>query len=276
MRAFSLILLSGLMMTACSQEPAAPKFSTFSDHIMSVARQDGISLGQAAQWVRSIGIDGVEARVTMTDEQIASLDSAGIVHAYAILDLGRSTLSPEEIIAQEESAIAFCRKHGFENLAYCPKFIPEGASEAYKDSVRHHLGDFVSKVKAAGLGLVFENIENPGSIIYNDEAIDAFLKAAPDAQLAFDIGNSFFAGDDPQVSYERFKKNIKHLHLKDRYAPGDRQSPPLGVGVVANREILDQALQDGYDDWFAIEGYGAKDMKAQLEISVTSMTSKPE
>lgn len=62
-----------------------PQFSTFSDHYLSVARQDGVSLLEAAQWVRSIGIEGVDARITLTDEQMADFIAAGIKPAVLFL-----------------------------------------------------------------------------------------------------------------------------------------------------------------------------------------------
>lgn len=33
-----------------------------------------------------------------------------------------------------------------------------------------------------------------------------------------------------------------------------------------------QFVSTGYDGWFCIEGYGAKDMKEHLKISVENMT----
>lgn len=49
-------------------------------------------------------------------------------------------------------------------------------------------------------------------------------------------------------------------------------APALGVGIVPCRQILDQLMNTGYDGWFCIEGYGAKDMKEHLKISVENMT----
>lgn len=89
---------------------------------------------------------------------------------------------------------------------------------------------------------------------------------------SYDDGNFFYAGDDPMEAFAQFRDRIAHVHLKDRFKMADGASPALGVGIVPCRQILDQLVSTGYDGWFCIEGYGAKDMKEHLKISVENMT----
>ncbi|MCF0160007.1 MAG: sugar phosphate isomerase/epimerase [Bacteroidaceae bacterium] len=252
------------------EEPATPKFSTFSDHVFSVARQDSISVREAAEWVRSVGIEGLDCRTTMTPEMMAAIDSAGLKHACAILDLSYSKEPVEEM---EEKALTFCADYGFTRLMYCPTLLPEeGVAPEAMDSILLHLNAYAEKANAAGVEILFEDYDNPRSLTFNIAALDKVFAAVPNAKHSYDTGNFFFAGDDPMAALERFRQRITHVHLKDRMAVGDKASPIIGTGVVPCREIVNRLMSEGYDGWFVIEGYGSKDMKEQLEMSVRNLT----
>lgn len=267
---------AAVLMASCNskpqamlEEPAKPQFSTFSDHVFSVARQDSVSLLDAAKWVRSIGIEGVDARTTLTPEDMAAFDEAGLQHACAILDL---SYSREPVAEMEEKALEFCKEYQFTRLMYCPSLLPQEATEEMRDSLRQCVKAFADKAIAAGIDLIFEDYDNPRSLTFNMEALDKLFEAIPEANHTYDTGNFFFAGDDPMVAFEHFRNRISHVHLKDRLAVGDPASPAAGTGVVPCREVVDRLLAEGYTGWFTIEGYGAKDMKSQLEVSVVNMT----
>lgn len=255
------------------EEPAKPQLSTFSDHVFSVARQDSCSLREAAQWVRSIGIEGVDARTTLTDEQMAELDAAGLKHACAILDV---VYTHDPVPGLQEAAIAFCKKHDFERMMYCPPLLAEDASQEQKDSLLADTKAFAEKVIAAGIDLTFEDYDNPRALTYNMACLDRVFQAIPNANHAFDTGNFFFAGDDPMEAFQKFRSRITHVHIKDRLAVGDKASPAAGTGVVPCRQVIDQLMAEGYTGWFTIEGYGAKDMKEQLKVSVKNMVKAQE
>lgn len=248
--------------------PAKPQFSTFSDHVLSVARQDSISLLDAAKWVHSIGIDGIDARTSLSDEQMADFDAAGLQHACAILDV---VYTKDPVPELQEKAIVFCKKHGFERLMYCPPLLPEGATPEQKDSLMADTKAFAEKAISAGIDLLFEDYDNPRAITFNMEALDKLFAAIPNANHAYDTGNFFFAGDDPIQTFEHFRDRISHVHLKDRVAVGDKASPAAGTGAVPCRQLVDRLMAEGYQGWITIEGYGAKDMKEQLKVSVENM-----
>lgn len=248
--------------------PAQPKFSTFSDHVLSVARQDSISLLEAAKWVHSIGIDGVDARTSLSDEQMADLDAAGLQHACAILDV---VWTKDPVPPLQNEAIAFCKKYNFDRLMYCPPLLPEGATPEQKDSLMADTKAFADKAIAAGIDLLFEDYDNPRALTFNMAALDKVFEAIPNANHAYDSGNFFFAGDDPMQTFEHFHDRISHVHLKDRVAVGDKASPAAGTGAVPCRQLVDRLMEEGYQGWITIEGYGAKDMKEQLKVSVDNM-----
>lgn len=265
------------MFASCGNTPKAPqeeeapavlRFSTFSDHYFSVMRQDSVSLAEAIARVKAVGIEGIDARTSLTPEQMATFDSLGIQHASAILDVSRSKESIPEL---EDAAIKFCKDYKFDRLMYCPRLLPEDASAEYVDSVMGGLKAFAQKTIAAGIDLVFEDYDNPQSVTCNMAALDKIFEAVPEANHAYDSGNFYFMGDDPMEAFNHFRSRITHVHLKDRNAVGDRESPALGTGKVPCRQIIDELLNSGYKGWFTIEGYGAKNMIEQLRVSVENM-----
>lgn len=250
------------------KKDATPKFSTFSDHILSVSRQDTVSLLDAAKWVRSIGIEGVDAKVTLTDEQMSDLLAGGLKPACAIIDLVYNREPVEQV---EDRAIEFCKKFGFERLMYCPPLLPADATPEMREAALQDIKAFAERAIAEGLDLLFEDYDNPRSFTYNIEKVDEILTLIPKANHTFDTGNFFFAGDDPMEAFKKFRNRISHVHIKDRLAPGNSASPAAGTGVVPCLDFIHQLLSEGYDGWFTIEGYGAKDMKEQLTVSVENM-----
>lgn len=274
-KVFSIIAAAALIVSCTSKKAEqaevanVPQFSTFSDHIMSVARQDSISLLEAAKWCKSVGVTGVDARTSLTPEQMQAFDEAGLGHACAILDIAHVAGPYDQL---EEEAIEFCAKYGFTRLMYCPPLLPADATEEDVDAIIAQAKAFAEKVMAAGYEFLFECYDNTRAIVYNKEGLDKVYASIPNAKQAFDSGNFFYAGDDPMEAFAHFRDRIAHVHLKDRFKMADGASPALGVGIVPCRQILDQLVSTGYDGWFCIEGYGAKDMKEHLKISVENMT----
>lgn len=271
MTLFAKMTVAATALGACSCATPKPQFSTFSDHYLSVMQQDGCTLLEAAKWVHSIGIDGVDARTTLTDEQMADFKAAGIKPACAILDLSYSRQSPEEMLQMEDQAIEFCKKHGFDKLMYCPVLMFGDASESVRDSLRQSVSRFAAKVVAAGIQIAFEDYDNPRSLTYNMQELDKLFALVPDAMHTYDSGNYIYAGDDPMEAFDKYRKKIIHVHLKDRLAVGDSASPVVGTGIAPCREVVKILLSEGYKGWFTIEGYGARDMKYQLSESVRNL-----
>lgn len=275
-KAFQLGAFVALMASCAGQPkalqeavPAAPKLSTFSDHVYSVMRQDSISLGEAAARVHALGIEGIDLRTNMTAEQVAVFDSVGFQHSAAIVDLSGTKESVPEM---EEKALQFCTEHHFDKLMYCPKLLPENPAPEYMDSMYNGLKAFVDKAQAAGIRVMFEDYDNPRSITCNMVALDKIFERVPNASHAYDSGNFCYIGDDPMEAFHHFRDRIIHMHLKDRKTVGDKESLPLGTGIVPCRQLVDEMMQSGYDGWFVLEGFGAKNMMELLRISVENMT----
>lgn len=274
MKLITKLTFAAAILALCSCSGPKPQFSTFSDHFISVMKEDGCSLLEAAQWIRSIGIEGIDARIELSDEQMADFIAAGIRPACAILDIAHTNKTPEEMLAMEDQAIEFCKKYGFERMLYVPVLPAPGAEESVLDSLRQNAARFTRKAVAEGIDVVFEDYDNTLSIVYNMAALDKVFALSPDAKCAFDSGNFVYAGDDPMEAFNKYKSRIAHVHLKDRYAVADRESAVIGTGIAHCKEILDLLLADGYKGWFTIEGYGVKDMKSHLEESVRNMSAK--
>jgi len=264
----AIIVLACLSIVGCSNPRLEPQFSTFSDHYFAVANQNGMSLLDAAKWIHSIGINGVDARTNLTDDQMQDILSAGLEPACAILDLSYSRQSPEEMLQLEDKAIDFCKKYGFNKLMYCPVLLEADSSESVKDSLRQSIKRFADKVVNEGISILFEDYDNSLSITYNMEALDKLFSVIPEADYIYDIGNFIFAGEDPIMALNKYREKIVYVHLKDRLAIGDKAFPIIGTGIAPCKEVVNSLLSEGYNGWFSIELYGAKDMKTHLLESV--------
>ena len=69
------------------------------------------------------------------------------------------------------------------------------------------------------------------------------------------------------TQFGHFRKQIGHVHLKDRTAPYDMTCVPAGDGCIPMGEIIGKLKESGYEGWYTVEQYGSRKM---LEDSRTS------
>ena len=259
--AFSLSLL-----LSCGRSgQQAPKISIFCDHIETIARQEKIPFAEAAALIRDYGYTGVDVRVTFSPAVVKTLDSLGFEHACAIADINYSRGDQPEMEAQ---ALAFMDTYGYDRLLLIPGLMPaDGLSQEDKEAVRQRMSAFAAKVAAKGYSVLIEDFDNPRSLCYGAERMDSILRVSSDIGVVFDTGNFIFAGDDTMTQFGHFRKQIGHVHLKDRTAPDDMTCVPAGDGCIPMEEIIGKLKESGYEGWYTVEQYGSRKM---LEDSRTS------
>lgn len=259
--AFSLSLL-----LSCGRSgQKAPKISIFCDHIETIARQEKIPFAEAAALIRDYGYTGVDVRVTFSPAVVKTLDSLGFEHACAIADINYSRGDQPEMEAQ---ALAFMETNGYDRLLLIPGLMPaDGLSQEDREAVRQRMSAFAAKVAAKGYSVLIEDFDNPRSLCYGAERMDSILRVSSDIGVVFDTGNFIFAGDDTMTQFGHFRKQIGHVHLKDRTAPDDMTCVPAGDGCIPMEEIIGKLKESGYEGWYTVEQYGSRKM---LEDSRTS------
>ena len=157
------------------QAGAQPRISIFFDHVADIARQEKISITEAAQRVRQLGVEGIDVRVSMPDLQLRMLDSLGFQHASAIADINFVKGDQPEAVRQ---ALDFMHRHHYSRLLIIPGLLPENASPEHMNEVCERIVAFVKEAAKEGFDVMVEDYDNPRSPCYNTLTLN-HLFAAP-------------------------------------------------------------------------------------------------
>ena len=128
---------------------------------------------------------------------------------------------------------------------------------------------------------VLENFDDKYAHFSNAVGLKYFLDNVPDLYCTFDTGNFLYSKEDSLDVLPLFLNKIKHVHCKDRSFKRnefeeakstidgrDMYSSPVGNGCIKMKEIIETIKQNGYDDYFAIEHFGACNQLSYLKQSV--------
>lgn len=250
------------------QAAAQPRISIFFDHVSEIARQEHISVREAAQRVRQLGIEGIDVRVTMSDAELQMLDSLGFQNASAIADINFVRGEQPQAVRQ---ALDFMKRHGYKRLLIIPGLLPENPAPQLMDDVCNRIASFVNLAAKEGIDVMVEDYDNPRSPCYNTATLDRLFAAAPALNHVFDTGNYLFCDEDVMTALRHYLGRIHHVHLKDRKAMHDYASLPVGTGIVPLKDVIDELLRNGYDGWFTVEHFGAPRMLDYATQSVANI-----
>ena len=116
--------------------------------------------------------------------------------------------------------------------------------------------------KSVGVTVLYE----PQGLVFNGKvgfvSFYREMKMRTDnVAVCFDVGNSFWVGEDPMPILDEVKCDVVHVHLKDYagYADipcGDMDCPrevSLGDGAVDMKKIVNTLRSVGYDGFFSVE-----------------------
>ena len=123
-----------------------------------------------------------------------------------------------------------------------------------------------------------------GSRIENQEELDHFMKACPEASLLLDIGHLHGAGGDVPGTIEKYFDRIAAVHFKDVFIKdesigldnwcGRLRFCELGAGnaKVPWLEAAELLKKRGYDKWVLVEhDTHLRDPLIDLKISLDSL-----
>ena len=259
MKRLSLPIIALLCFAAVSCNRSAesqPKISIFCDHIEEIARQESISFAEAATRIKEYGYTGVDIRVTQKPEEIKTLDSLGFIHACAITEINYSRDNNKEM---EDRTLAFMEEQGVDQLLLVTGLMPpDGLSKEERDAARQRIAAFVNRAAEKGYRVMVEDYDNRRSLCFNAELLDTLFTVSRNLGLVFDTGNFQVAGQDTMEQYEHFRQKIGHVHLKDRTSPTDMRCVAIGTGCIPTMEVIHKLVESGYDGWFTVEEYGAR------------------
>lgn len=262
--------------------------STFYDHIRAVAEQEGVTVAEAMQRARELGITALEVssfnlkdRVGEVKEELAA-GGLAVASVPIFMDLGRN----DDVRSQCEPYLETTRELGADRVLVIPGFFAPEDGEAERASAVERMKDGVNRVaeiaKGYGISLIMEDFDNILSPINSAEGLRSFLDACPPLGCCFDTGNFRITGGDELAAYDLLRDRVCYVHLKDRkYAHGvegkfiptctdGTQLLPcaVGSGDIKMSELASRLKADGYDGGVAVEFYGASPMLDTIAKSV--------
>ena len=263
-----MMVLAAVVMTTALQANAQRRISIFFDHVTEIAKQEKISIRDAAQRVRNLGYEGIDVRVNMSAAELDMLDSLGFQHACAIADINLIEGEQPKVVRE---VLDFMHHRQYTRLLLLPGMLPKNADSQYIDAACTRIAAFVKQAQREGIDVMVEDFDNPQAICYNTPILDHLFAASPQLNHVFDSGNYPYCGEDVMVALRHFRERVHHVHLKDRKAMRDSASLVIGTGIVPLKDVIAELLSTGYDGWFCVEHFGAPNMLKYATQSIANV-----
>jgi sugar phosphate isomerase/epimerase len=229
-----------------------PNISVFAHFIKNTAKQQGISLTEAANKLYDLGVRGFD--IGPDDKDLPELAASKLkpINFYFFPKM----LGPDNGAADCKRCLDQAVKYGVPRVMVVPSHFTKGGDEAAefaKDLSSMKM--FVSEAKKRGITITVEDFggpQNPGSHM---KYLKRFLDEIPELKFALDSGNLYYAGrgEDILEMMEYAKGRIAHVHLKDQTPENNRKYATLGLGAVPNEKIAKTVAAQGYDGWYTLE-----------------------
>ena len=263
------------------------KIATFYDHMKEIARQEDISVVDAMQEAKALGVELLEISqnniIGREDElgQELAFTGLGISSIPSYFDFGRNT----DVDKQSEEVLEAARYLGADKLLVIPGFFAEddGPEERERQivSIAECLNRLADKAAGYGVSLVMEDFDSELAPYSTAAGLRRFLDSCPKLSCCFDTGNFRYMAEDELTAYAMLKNRIGHVHLKDRsYAQQNGEKAktavdgkeiypcPVGYGEMKLVQLLELLNRDGYSGAYTIEHYDSNATLDYLKKSV--------
>ena len=249
------VMIAGCSSVGCDcscADDKQPNISVFAHFIRNTAKEQGISLTEAADKLYDLGVRGFDIGPDDKDLPVLAASKLKPINFYFFPNM----LGPDNGAADCKRCLDQAEKYGVPRVMVVPSHFTKGgdsAAEFEKDLASMKM--FVSEAKKRGITITVEDfggISNPGSHM---KYLKRFLDEIPDLKFALDSGNLYFAGrgEDILEMMEYAKDRIAHVHLKDQTFENNRKYATLGLGAVPNEKIVKSVSAMGYDGWYTLE-----------------------
>lgn len=246
------------------------KLSVFYEHILEAAVQSSRSVEEICDLVVSYGISAVEIenkRLMDKEENAASiLRNAGLSISciYGFFDL-----SHQGDIKEGLSMVELAKEVHAKKIMIIPGFLKGTDRLPFLkkkkiDRMILALNAISEYAKKNDIILVLEDFDDKAAPYCNAKGLLYFMENVKDLGCAFDTGNFLYSGEDALEVLPLFLPKIAHVHCKDRK---EMSSCAVGSGCIKMKEIVEEILKSGYDDYFAIEHFGSPDQLKDMESS---------
>ena len=283
------------------------KLSVFYDHIKEAEKQSNLAFAEILKEVRKAGITGIEINFSCLKENkekiLEELKTAGlcISSIYELYNWGNK---PDLSYAKEHVDLAV--EVGAEKILVVPGFVSKSEERQltrYKDDplklfaymehnvkirrMKENLNELVSYAKKQSteeqpLFVTLEDFDYKLAPYRRAEELKYFMEQVPGLRYTFDSGNFAYSDEDAQKAYELLKPYIVHVHCKDRerekkikylatHVNKGLASVAVGSGYMPVEKVVYDLLRSGYDGYFAIEHFGAKNQMETIKASAEKL-----
>lgn len=262
------------------------KISVFYEHIVEASSQTGKSISEICKMVSLWGIMGIEIeniRLMENKDQIMKTfyqSGLEISCIYGFFDFAHET----DIKKGFEMIDLACEVNA-KKVMLIPGFLKPYEKiffirKRVVSSLVNALSRICSYAKDRDITVVLEDFDGESAPFATASGLKYFIDNVPDLYCAFDTGNFLFSEEDSLEVLPLFLNRIKHVHCKDRsfekksgeipkktIKGRDMYSCAVGKGCIKMKEIIEILIQNGYDDYFAVEHFGSLNQLRDMEES---------
>lgn len=278
------------------------KISVFFDHLQEAAKQSNISLEEVIQKVSSQGVTGIEINLTCLIEQeekiLALLKeyNMNISCIYEFYDWGNN-----QALDYGKKHVDMAKKTGAGNILVVPGFLSTQETIALEQAgkekealyqfmqksktiqqMKENLQELVDYAETKQITVTLEDFDSKEAPFATKWQLLWFMEQVKGLRFTMDIGNFVYSDEDAIEGFQLLKTWMVHMHCKDRgkevmskkyrYNKG-METCATGMGYLPIKQIVQEAMADGYDGYYAIEHFGAKNQLALIEKSAEFLQS---
>lgn len=266
-----MFLTGALLFSVVAKEP--PKdglllagVSVFHWTIQQLAKERGVSVSEACDMFKAVGVDGFDCRYN--DRCLEGLAATCLkpVNLFGLVKFRVKDRGEAQIREFIDTAVRF----RVPRVMVIPDHFSDG--EPHENEVRDiidGLRRFVAEADKAGITVTVETFGARKNACSYAKYIKRFLDEVPGLCFALDTGNLHFAGrgDDIVDVAHHASNRIAHVHLKDwkKGVPpvgpgGERNYETVGLGAIPNEELVRYSHSVGFRGWYTLEQPLAEDI----------------
>lgn len=264
------------------------KISVFYEHILEAADQSSMTVLEICKNISSCGIMGIEIenkRLKDHEEEIMKILKQADMEISCIY--GFYDFSHQEDIKNGLEIVDLAKRVNAKKVMLIPGFITgiELVPFVYKRKVEKMISALTAVcnyAKANNITVVLEDFDDKKAPYSNAKGLKYFIDHVEGLKCAFDTGNFLYSEENSLEILPMFINKIAHVHCKDRiFEKREGEIPKetikgrqmyscaVGSGCIKMKEIIEELIENGYDDYFAIEHFGSlcqlKDMQESVK-----------
>ena len=248
--------------------------------ILSVfADEASASLDEQILTLKALGMSHIEPRnvdgksiskLTADEARAmkAKLDAAGISVSSIGSPIGKIDIKDDmdEHIELLKNTIEVAKILGAKYIRMFSFFVPTGHEDEYEDEVFSRMQRMLDTARGTGVQLVHENEK----AIFGDSVarcVRLMERFAPELGFVFDPSNFVQCEQDTRDGFEKLKKYIVYMHMKDSKFPDNAEREhrdmgfegvsdahrPVGQGDGNVSWIIDQLIDKNYEGFMTLE-----------------------